>query len=366
MKKVMKQSTMTKLLNWGTIAMMVVAAALFITGAMKNGQVDEKNDQRYYLSENASVFMNASSGLTSAVREYAATGDEKYYNDYMKEINETKDRERGISNMQEIGLTKEEQQMVDDMMSLSNQLVPLEEKAMEAVKAGNKEEAVTYVFGGEYDVQAAKIKQLQNEFLTSLDKRSTKEVEDLKAVANVFQVIAIVFMVFTAIMQLVSLKIIEKKLLKPLGILEEEMGEIARGNLSHTLELEPDTSEIGMLVYSILKTKEALNRYIHDISDKLGRMASGDMTVNVDIDYVGDFEPIKNAIEKISSSLRDMLTQIKEAVEQVFTGAEQVSAGAQSPGTGFYRTGIYFTGIIRCIFRCIKSGKRKCKLFTGS
>lgn len=334
MKKVMSQSKMTKLLNFGSIFLMVIAVFLFISSTTKSGNIDKENDDRYDLVENANCFMDASGKLTSEVRQFAATGNEEYYNNYMEEVNEIKDREKGISNMKEIGLTDEENAMVEKMLSLSNELVPLEENAMEKVKDGQREEAIEYVFGAEYASTLEQIKKLQAEFMTSLDRRSTQAVEDLKADAWVFQTIAVVFMIAIAVLQLISFLIINKKLLKPLAMIDQEMQEISKGNLSNPMTMEPDTSEIGMLVYSMGKTKEALNTYIHDISEQLGKMSDGDMRVSVNLDYIGDFQPIKAAIEKIASSLRETLTQIQEAAEQVLSGANQVSIGAQSLAQG--------------------------------
>ena len=53
--------------------------------------------------------------------------------------------------MQEIGITQKEQAMIDKMYSISNNLIPLEEAAMEEVQEGKKEEAIAYVYGTEYN-----------------------------------------------------------------------------------------------------------------------------------------------------------------------------------------------------------------------
>lgn len=334
MKKVMNQSTMTKLLNLGSILLTVVAIILFMISAAKNNKISQENDDRYNLVENANRFLNASTKLTSDVRQFAVTGDMTYYNEYMKEVNDVQNREKGVANMQKIGLTKEEDEMVKKMQSLSNNLVPLEEKAMDMVKAGKTGEAIEYVFGTEYEENTAQIKLLQENFLEALAQRTTNAVNDLKADAKVLQMIAIVFMVILALIQLISLKIIDRKLLKPLGLIEEEMLEISKGHLTNPVKLEQNTSEIGMLVYAIAETKKKLNEYIQDISEKLGKMSDGDMRVAVELDYIGDFGPIKQSIEKISTSLCETLSQIQEAADQVFTGADQVSIAAQSLAQG--------------------------------
>ena len=334
MKKAMNQSTITRMLNLGSVLLTLVAILLFIFSASKNKSINTQNDDRFNLIDNAYLFMNASTKLTSDVHVFSVTGDQTYYNSYMKEVEQTKDRETGVANMQAIGLTSEEKVMIDEMMSLSNQLVPLEKEAMAKAQAGATSEATALVFGPEYENTVTRIKSLQTDFLNSLSERSARRVKELKAEANVMQTIAVLFLVTMAVLQLVSLAIVDRKLLKPLGLIKDEMEEISKGNLSNPVQLEADTSEIGTLVYAIQTTKQVLNSYIHDIAKKLELMASGDMRINVDLEYIGDFQPIKVAMQGISASLRDTMMQIQAVSDQVLAGANQVAIGAQSLAQG--------------------------------
>jgi len=334
MKKAMNQSTITRMLNLGSVLLTLVAILLFIFSASKNKSINTQNDDRFNLIDNAYLFMNASTKLTSDVHVFSVTGDQTYYNSYMKEVEQTKDRETGVANMQAIGLTSEEKVMIDEMMSLSNQLVPLEKEAMAKAQAGATSEATALVFGPEYENTVTRIKSLQTDFLNSLSERSARRVKELKAEANVMQTIAVLFLVTMAVLQLVSLAIVDRKLLKPLGLIKNEMEEISKGNLSNPVQLEADTSEIGTLVYAIQTTKQVLNSYIHDIAKKLELMASGDMRINVDLEYIGDFQPIKVAMQGISASLRDTMMQIQAVSDQVLAGANQVAIGAQSLAQG--------------------------------
>lgn len=334
MKKVMNQSTMTRLLNFGSIGLVILATIFVFLSTQASKKVSESNEDRYQLLINANQFTNASKNLTNNVRLYSITGEQTYYDAYYKEINVTHDRENGIADMRAIGISSAEDSMIEKMLSLSNGLVPLEEQAFEDAKNGKMAQAQDAVFGNDYVVVANQITQLQDEFLTSLDQRVTEEIKKLETAERVMQVIVFVSMATIVVLQSVSLTVINQKLLKPLVVIKGEMEELAKGNLSSSLALEPDTSEIGMLVYAIGETKKNMNNYISDIDHKLSAMARGDMTVQVDMDYIGDFSSIKTSIEQISGSLRETLSQIVEASEQVLEGANQVSAGAQSLAQG--------------------------------
>lgn len=63
-------------------------------------------------------------------------------------------------------------------------------------------------------------------------------------------------------------------------------------------------------------------------------MASGDFTIEMDMDYLGEFASIKDSGNKIIGTLNDALSQIHRASNQVASGSEQVSSGAQSLSQG--------------------------------
>ena len=162
MKKAMKQSKLITILNGISILALVLMAVLLIIYANVNNHLTKENEARYDLTHNANRFMDGSSYLTEEVRAYAATGDQSHYDNFQNEVNTLKNREEGVSAMQEIGITAEEQSMIDQMSSLSNDLVPLEENAMKNVQEGDLAEALDYVYGDEYNRSEKHTSELQS------------------------------------------------------------------------------------------------------------------------------------------------------------------------------------------------------------
>ena len=334
MKKAMKQSTLVFLLNAISIFFLLIAVGCVGAIVVQNRATKAANEDRFELTYNANRFMNGSAYLTSEVRAYAATGRKAHYDNYFNEVNNLKNRDIGVAKMKEIGLTAEEQAKIEEMSALSNKLVPLEEAAMEDAAAGKMSKAIEAVFGDAYEEQITKISSLKQEFLTMLDSRALAKVRQLEAVVISLILITILMVAVIVVLQISTFYLIRKKVLKPIVDVQKEMGEMAKGNLSSVFTLEPDTSEIGMLVASLISTKEELRRYISDISDKLIEMADGNMNLTVDMNYVGDFAPIKEALVHILSSLNHTLGMIRTASDQVSSGASQVAGGAQSLSQG--------------------------------
>ncbi len=334
MKKAMKQSALVKLLNVISVLLLTAIAVSFGVNSMFSRQINQANEERYDLTSNANRFMDGSETLTNEVRAYAATGDLEHYDNYMDEVNTDRNRDIGVENLQKIGITSEEQAMIEEMSSISNELVPLEEQAMELAASGRTDEALEYVYGEDYSQAIARIAGIRTEFLDTLDQRSAAKVEQLEKQCNATAFLVGAFLVALVALQLTQGYLTNRKLIVPILQIRDEMQQIKRGNLSSDFRLEPDTSEIGMLIEAIIQTKSELKKYIGNIAGQLSEMSKGNMDLQVDIDYVGDFQPIKDSLNVILDSLNGTLSQIDGSAAQVSDHADQVAAGAQGLAQG--------------------------------
>ncbi len=334
MKKAINQSTLTTIFNVGSICALLFMLLLIIAYSDVSRQLEDANEDRVELTYNANRFMNGSAYLTNEVRAYAATGSQEHYDNYWNEVNNLKNRDIGVAAMQEIGITDNEQKMIDSMYSLSNELVPLEEQAMEQVQAGEQGAAVTYVYGEEYNSSISKINALKEEFLETLDARTLLEVETLNHSSSMIQLLMVVALVMVGTLQVISMWVIRRRILRPVIAVRDQMGEISQGNLSAEFGWKSDTSEIGMLVASIHETKGELKKYITDIDNKLSEMAQGNMDLEIDSSYRGEFVPIQDALRQILDGLNDALSRIHQTARKVSDRSERMAVSAQTLSDG--------------------------------
>lgn len=334
MKKALKNSTVIALLSAVSIIFLIGTAVSFIFDAYYNRKISAAETRHSELTINANLFMSGAENLTKDVRAYAATSNQEYYDSYWNEVNTVQSRENGVKTMKEIGISSEEQKMIDKMFAIANELTPLEEQAIKYAQKGKRDAAVACVYGDEYNAGMAQIEQLKNEFLNHIEERATEQIEELHKVCD-----ALTQVVWFLICDLMALQIIytvynKRKMIKPVLAIEKEMGEIAKGNLHSEFNLVPDTSEIGLLVESIHRTKKTLKQYVGDISEKLSKMASGDMNQAIELEYIGDFKPIQDALTTILNSFNHILGEILRSSDRVAGEAHQVASGAQNLAQG--------------------------------
>ncbi len=329
MKKTIKQSTLIYLLNGISIASLFFLIFSLLSFTKVNGQLNKANEDRFMLTYNANRFMNGSAYLTNEVRAYASTGEQVHYDNYWNEVNELKNRDKGVAAMQEIGITAEEQGMIDDMSALSDNLVPLEDEAMKNVQAGNMKDALDYVYGKDYSTSIAEINSIKEQFLADLDNRTFSEVQVLSKKAESIEYSMIAAFIIVGLMQLFIMLVTRLRILRPVIKVRDQMGEISQGNLSAEFSMLSDTSEIGMLVESIHETKRELKKYIQDIDSKLADMAEGNMDLSIGNNYRGEFLPIQNAMRQILESLNRALAQINQTAEQVSEESSKMASDAR-------------------------------------
>ena len=337
MKKSMNQSTLNLILNGISILTLLFMGLALFSNSHIRGLLNTANQERFDLTYNANRFMNGSAYLTDEVRAFAATGEQEHYDNYWKEVNELKNRDIGVAALQEIGITDEEQDMINDMFALSNELVPLEEEAMNKVTAGDKESAVAYVYGEEYSSATDQINALKEQFLTALDTRTQERLDDLNFQAEFIRVCMVIALLLIAVLQLISMFVTNKRVLHPIVAVRDQMKEISNGNLSAEFSLEANTSEIGMLAASIQETKCELKKYIQDIDHILAQMAEGNMNLTISDSYRGEFLPIQKAMRQIVDSLNNALSQISMTAERVSRESEHMASGAESLSNGTVR-----------------------------
>lgn len=126
-----------------------------------------------------------------------------------------------------------------------------------------------------------------------------------------------------------------KKSLSPLGKLAEESDKLAEGNFDIRVSYAQE-DEIGRLVKSFNNIVKRLTYVVSDLQAKLGAFAQGDFATEIkeDENYKGDFRPILNSLQEISTSLNSTLKNVHTSSSEVSSSAEQVSSMAQRISEG--------------------------------
>lgn len=153
-------------------------------------------------------------------------------------------------------------------------------------------------------------------------------VEAVIALAVIF-IIGIIF-------NILRMKKTAAKIVKPILVLNDAANELAAGNLNIQIDISAN-NEIGTLAQSIGKTTKRLNTYIayiDEISEVLSQMADGKLDIQLQYDYVGEFQKVKNALVNISDSMNEVMENINTSADQVSAGADDLATASQGLAEG--------------------------------
>ena len=152
--------------------------------------------------------------------------------------------------------------------------------------------------------------------------------EMTKDVTNIIIIFCIIIPIIIAVSAVICAFNV-KSCFRPLAQVSAAAQRMTSGDLSVSFSYDAQ-DEIGSVCRIIEQTNSTIRSYVEDISAHLGEMAQGDFRRSVDIDYAGDFAPIKSSLNEIHTKLGSVFGAISEAAGAVFSSAENMSQGANS------------------------------------
>ena len=318
LKKIIKQSAISVIA--GAILLLLSVGTTLWMGHV----ADQELETTTFLNQ----YRLGSKALTYAVQTYAVTGNQDYYDDYMRELNEDKNRDIAWAGLKKNNLKSSEWALLEQIAELSNGLVPLEEKALQLAEQGNTSEAMSHVFGKEYEGTTQEINALTDDAIQKIQLRVSKSKRNLRVFQVMIQLLYISSFLYLILQIRKIVRFSENELLEPIVKVSGQMILLSEGHFHTDLALEADESEVGKMVAAISLMKQNIVGMIREISNILEQMGNGDYCFEMQQNYVGEFGLIKESCFKISSKMRETLNTIREVSQQIDCGSEQLACAA--------------------------------------
>ena len=323
LRRIVKQT------NFSLVLGIVLLVLLFFASISYAFISNEQLESTMYLNQ----YRLGSKVLTTAVQSYAVTGDTIYYDDYMRELNTDRNRDIALAGLEANNIKEHEWEGLNEIASLSNNLVPLEEEALAAVAAGDITSATEFVFGAEYSETIQKINSRTDEVIAEIQDR----LDTSKKMFMVIQIVcAIAFLAgFVRLAQqcLRTIHFSQAELLTPIIKVSEQMELLAGGNLHAEFDLKEDDSEVGNMVAAIRFMKDNMTAIIDEISCSLEQMGNGNYIITVNQNYVGEYVKIKESLNKIIADMRAPVTTIQDVAHEIDSGSAQLAYAADDLAT---------------------------------
>jgi methyl-accepting chemotaxis protein len=341
----MRISQITKLAYGGAIGLSLVTG-VFMWSA--NGALQAEREavaRRFEFRQLARDLAAASDLLTNEARRYAVTGRKQHYDDYWREVKETKTRDRVVARLKELGAPKDELDLIEKAKANSDALIKTEDAAMEAVAKGDMERARLLMFGEQYDRDKAVIMAPIDEFGAKLSARAEAEVAaaqsraerldtaaEIMVALNVLGFVAILYIAFS------------RRVVTPLVRLNDVVSRLAGQDFAVTVPEAERRDEIGDMARAVQVFKDngiAKQRMEEEQREEQARKEQRQKLIDQSIgaferSVAGIVGAVASAATEMQSTAQAMSATADEATRQATTvaaAADQATSNVQTVAT---------------------------------
>lgn len=162
------------------------------------------------------------------------------------------------------------------------------------------------------------------------------EKSEILASVKMLQNILIVISIAAVLIGALVTYFVSSGIASPIKKVTNVAQQIADGNFDVTLDVK-SKDEVGRLANAFNLTIERLvnyQGYIDEISDALYHVSQGNLKVQLQREYAGQFKKLKDTMQSLTSNLSSTILQINQSSSQVHSGAEQVANASQALSQG--------------------------------
>lgn len=254
------------------ILIIVNVVALFqLQQGFSAERISRKNQLKFY--ELGVQLQGASDYLTNQARSYVQFGEKIYYDNYWKEVRETKTREKVIEGLIELGAKEEHLSILEEAAQASNNLVVTEESAMKAVEQGDLEKARKLMFDNNYESAKTVISGLTQDFIGQINEMAENEVRESSN--RSMQLFIMVYAFVTLLIAIIILTFLSlSRKVKSLQIITSRLDQLATNDGDLTSRVDITTKdEIGEIANSFNLFTDKIQHIVIEIAKIAERVA---------------------------------------------------------------------------------------------
>ncbi|GCD10228.1 methyl-accepting chemotaxis protein [Clostridium tagluense] len=265
---------------------------------------------------------DASNYLTDQARRYVIDGDKTFYDNYWKEVNETKTRDRVVTKLKELNAPQAELDLIEKAKNNSDALIKTEEAAMKAVEVKDLDKARKLMFDSNYDKNKSVIMEPIKQFQEMMNIRAEKEAQNAKSNVNMDLIITDSLIVVLAICIIFAFIILFVKISKLL-IISTKLTELSNneGDLTSRLEIN-SKDEVGEIAIGYNKMTSNLQNLVKEIRGTVDHFVQSSEQLTATTEEISaTMEMVNESIDQISKGSMDLCA----TTEEVSASTEEIA-----------------------------------------
>lgn len=207
---------------------------------------------------------------------------------------------------------------------------------VQASLAKNDYAGAAELMSGDFRQSMKSAVQLAEQMAQTAHQNAEDFKNNAESTANMVIIIQDILFAAIVVTSLVIALRLSRFIALPLKQLEGNMYQIAHGSFDVHFD-NYGRNEMGSLANQLQVTVNNIREYISDITNVLGSVAQGDISIEVEREYLGEFSQIKTALNMIVDYLDRTVSKIGAFSHEVRTSANSLSGSAQSLSQGAVR-----------------------------
>ncbi len=336
----MKNMTISKklILGFGAVlALMVLSAALSLYGIGAIG--NQLTLYTEYTMPNSVSVWTMRRGMVAVERDILEASISEDIKSISEALDRTKADEQSLRETLDAyaGSQRDDAQseQIRELQSLLDQSVEIRKKISPLLGTPsmlNRQKAGDLYFD-QYLPLMDQMTDIFMDFSDSAAQQAAQQAAQAQSTATLAWIMLGASAAVSLVVTILIVKSIRKSIMAPVSEIATAYREMAGGSLNAKISYE-GRDELGQMAALIQETNQMQSALVGDVIEKLTKISQGDLRLQVDLDYPGDYALLKQTIENTISALNDTMKNINTAAEQVSTGSDQVSSGAQALAAG--------------------------------
>ncbi|WP_097028354.1 methyl-accepting chemotaxis protein [Clostridium peptidivorans] len=340
-KKSIKQSTLNKILSTIAIvlAILLISGGVLIRKAFKAEQTIQT--KRMDLKDSVVKLGDGADYLSIQARNYAQLGEKEHYDNYIRELTETKSMENAEEVLMKLHITEEQLDLIEKAKNSSAQLRKIEQEAFKAVAQKDFNKARQLMFDSNYDNESMVLTDTLTKLQNSIDEKSANELKIAEAVLTRYIILLIILTFALIISTLANVFIYTTKVINPIKKLRDILLEVSKGDFSVDINLPVNESEIGELTGAVKQTVANISSILQSFkktSENIDEKSLSLAAISEEMTSVS--ESVASAIQDIAegtgsqsqdlTSISTILNQFGEKLEKIVQDILDVDVTAKN------------------------------------
>lgn len=281
----------------------------------------------------ADDFLLTSDALSDNLRNYVQYGEQRYYDAYVKEINETKTRQNVIVELKTLNVDNKVVKLLEQAFKDSEKLTITEKEAINFAQQQDYENARRVAFGDQYKVQHDFIVNSLEKFDEKMGEWADEQSRITYTKMNTFLIVTIIAIIILVIVINISLIILRKKI-NPLQQLTTMAERVSDGDLTvEPLHFKASEDEVSHLTAAFNKMIINLTTLVKKIQDTSKQVAiSSEELASSSEQSTYASEEISTTIQSLAVGAEQQVHTINdtaEIIEQISGSSQQIAASTE-------------------------------------